>query len=336
MSQNFNRYSYALNNPLKYTDLDGEFLTWSIGRYGFSIGLNFTPIGIPLGFGINVGWSDGGSAGFYGEVGWRVGGTGFGAGATLSQNFTYNFGGGGSWTTNTSVNVYASYGLCNFAASVSYTYGLDKFDWGVNAGINFGGNDAWGIGLNVGYGSSGWTYGVGGYYNPRAWQDNPTYEPDKWNDGGNYYCDEYGNIVDFDLTKQLTNNCYSYALDDIDNGNLWGLQPGSEGGQPIRTAADVTLGYVTNAAISDGQIKKPTFLNKLGFGKRGYYSVYLVSDDGVDYHWYRQDKGGNWSHKPGITPVTNIDKSGHFITNPVNANHGNYNSGGRLLWARRR
>ncbi|RLD69092.1 MAG: RHS repeat-associated core domain-containing protein, partial [Bacteroidetes bacterium] len=24
-SQNFNRYSYALNNPLKYTDPDGEF-----------------------------------------------------------------------------------------------------------------------------------------------------------------------------------------------------------------------------------------------------------------------------------------------------------------------
>ena len=42
------------------------------------------------------------------------------------------------------------------------------------------------------------------------------------------------------------------------------------------------------------------------------------------------------THKPGITPVINVDKSGRFITNPFRANHGNYNNGGRLLWVRRR
>lgn len=62
------------------------------------------------------------------------------------------------------------------------------------------------------------------------------------------------------------------------------------------------------------------FWNKLGFGKRGYYSAYLVIDEGVDYHWYRQDKGGLWSHKPGITPVLNADASRHLITNPAGAN----------------
>ncbi len=132
-----------------------------------------------------------------------------------------------------------------------------------------------------------------------------------------------------------TNNCYSYALDERENGNYWATA-GEAGGQPITTTADLNLDYVTNAAISDGRIKNPTLLNKLGFGKRGYYSVYLVSADGVDYHWYRQDKGGKWSHKPGITPVVNVDASGRLISNPVRANHGIYNNGGTLLWVKQR
>ncbi len=44
-SQNFNRYSYCLNNPLKYTDPSGEFLQYILGGIfggiqGFSIGKN--------------------------------------------------------------------------------------------------------------------------------------------------------------------------------------------------------------------------------------------------------------------------------------------------------
>ena len=89
-TQNFNRYSYALNNPLIYTDPSGEFLTWSIGNGGFRIGFNLTPIGIPLGAGINFGWGDGASLGGYGEVGYRVGGTGFGSGITVSQSLDYS------------------------------------------------------------------------------------------------------------------------------------------------------------------------------------------------------------------------------------------------------
>ena len=331
-TQNWNRYSYCLNNPFRYLDPSGSFLTWSIGRTGFSIGFNFTPVGIPLGLGINIGWAEGFSLGAYGEVGYRVGGTGFGSGATLSQSFDYSFK-NSSWSETTGLSAYASLGPLNASLSISYTHNLTSregsFNWGINVGINLLGNDAFGLGLNVGYGSGGWSYGLGGYYNPYAWNDNPVFEPEEWNDGGNLYIDD-DVIVGYDNTKQLTNNCYSYALDDIDNGNFWGLQPGYAEGKPIQ-AADISLDNVVQAAIADGRIKVPTFLNKLGFGKKGYYSVYLVVDNQKDYHWYRQDKGGSWSHKRGIAPVAN---AGRWIGTPF-ANYGNYKSGGIMLWAKR-
>ncbi len=166
-TQGFNRYSYAMNNPLKYTDPTGNFVTWSISTSGFSIGLNFTPLGVPLGFGINVGFSSGGSIGLYGEVGYRVGGTGFGAGVALSQSINYSFG-GNSWSTSTTVSAYASLGLLNGGASAGIDYDITSNTvnpiWGISAGIGLGGNANSGLGLSVSYGSSGWSAGIGGWY----------------------------------------------------------------------------------------------------------------------------------------------------------------------------
>ncbi|MDP3685025.1 MAG: RHS repeat-associated core domain-containing protein, partial [Ignavibacteria bacterium] len=167
-SQNVNRYSYCLNNPLKFSDESGEFLTWSFGKGSFSIGFNLTPIGIPLGAGLNFGWSNGFSAGGYGEVGYRVGGTGLGSGVTVSQGLNYNFK-HTSWSTTTSEGAYASFGPFNAGANLSQTYNMTNNQWsngwGVSAGIGIG-NDKGGIGFTVGYGSGGWSYGLGGYYNP--------------------------------------------------------------------------------------------------------------------------------------------------------------------------
>jgi hypothetical protein len=41
-----------------------------------------------------------------------------------------------------------------------------------------------------------------------------------------------------------------------------------------------------------------------------------VVDPDNDYHWYRQDADGDWSHKPGGTKVTRKDASGHRIHRP--------------------
>ena len=49
--------------------------------------------------------------------------------------------------------------------------------------------------------------------------------------------------------------------------------------------------------------------------------LYLL---GVDFHWYRLDNNGQWSHKPGETSVTDTDNIGNVITDPRVAPMGFY------------
>lgn len=44
-------------------------------------------------------------------------------------------------------------------------------------------------------------------------------------------------------------------------------------------------------------------------------NVIRINPD-TDYHWYRQNPDGTWSHKPGETEVTNLDASGELIYDP--------------------
>jgi hypothetical protein len=49
---------------------------------------------------------------------------------------------------------------------------------------------------------------------------------------------------------------------------------------------------------------------------QGFRKVCCVVDKNRDYHWYRQDNNGMWSHKPGTRAVTDIDAFGSKIYNP--------------------
>ena len=55
----------------------------------------------------------------------------------------------------------------------------------------------------------------------------------------------------------------------------------------------------------------------------GTYKVALVVSEG-DYHWYRQDADGLWSHKRGLNPVERTDYSGKLIIDPYIADRGDY------------
>lgn len=48
------------------------------------------------------------------------------------------------------------------------------------------------------------------------------------------------------------------------------------------------------------------------------YKVVLFFDsNSEEYHWYRQNYDGTWSHKPGSEAVTDLDESGNIIYNPI-------------------
>ena len=127
----------------------------------------------------------------------------------------------------------------------------------------------------------------------------PIYEPGWWNVP----------------SRQPFNNCYNYATNYRSDTFA---QPGQAAGA-IYTS--LTCGSVGPAAVADDLIDTPAADNAcptLG------HLVALVIWPGVDFHWYRKGRNGWWSHKPGSTPVTNVDSSGNYIFDPRNANRGPY------------
>lgn len=134
----------------------------------------------------------------------------------------------------------------------------------------------------------------------------PLYEPTWWNDGAQ---------------KQLRNNCYNYSTNyrtDTFHQIPGGSQPGAAAGAMY---AALTCASVNPAAVADGLIDSPLANNRCP--KEGHL-VALVIAPNSDFHWYRKGRNGYWTHKPGSTPVTNVDNSGATITDPRTADRGSY------------
>jgi hypothetical protein len=131
----------------------------------------------------------------------------------------------------------------------------------------------------------------------------PPYNPGRWNT---------------DPVVQKNNNCYNYACDKVRSSFS---QPGRGSG---RQFSDFVCGDVSAASIRDGL--------KSVAGATGspppncHYAALVVDPIGPypDYHWYRFDSNGRWSHKPGQTPATDRDNSNLIILNPETADRGEY------------
>lgn len=136
----------------------------------------------------------------------------------------------------------------------------------------------------------------------------PTYDPAKWNT---------------DPNVQGCNNCYNYAC-DIETDNF--AQPGYATGHEYSYPPDCP--GVTNGALSDGLTAGPSATggatDPCGRCSHKVALVIAPGPDFFDFHWYRLDDSGMWSHKPGGGTARNYDNSGNPISDPRTADRGPY------------
>ena len=141
------------------------------------------------------------------------------------------------------------------------------------------------------------------------------YDPKKWNDR------EY---------VRSNHNCYSYAFNHIRGKRDGKAQPGYYANYPPIRESEYNCDAIYKRIKKDNpSIYKVNFEDKCG---KGFYKIFFALSLGfnTDYHFYRQDSNGLWSHKPGRTDATNLDASKKLILNPYKANrdysHLNYST----------
>jgi len=141
-------------------------------------------------------------------------------------------------------------------------------------------------------------------FSPKSGHE-PKYDPDSWN--------SKPHIKD-------NHNCYSYALDDKYGKRKGKAQPGYYANYPPINLNEYNCNDIFKRIWKDNPSIYPTLFNNKC--NKGYYKAFftLSPKNHTDYHFYRQDKNGYWSHKPGRTDVTDKDADGKRIINPVHAN----------------
>jgi hypothetical protein len=142
----------------------------------------------------------------------------------------------------------------------------------------------------------------------------------------------YENKKEFE--EHRNNNCYTYAINQPFNpytnepySEYIQCQPGYLGGKGETPESTIFDKRIIDLARKD--------LKLLGYelvestleeyiDEEVCWKVAFCYDDSCDYHWYRQNFNGTWSHKIGTKPVKNIDEDDNIISNPEKCNRGVY------------
>ena len=119
------------------------------------------------------------------------------------------------------------------------------------------------------------------------------------------------------VTDQRKNNCYDYGTDIVSSTFA---QPGRGSGvckKTDRPCIPHTCANVSKAAESDGLVWHGTELPDALPVSGHYVSLHIWPDS--NFHWLRMDANKYWSHKPGGSPVRNVDNNGDLIDDPAKA-----------------
>jgi len=116
------------------------------------------------------------------------------------------------------------------------------------------------------------------------------------------------------------NNCYAYAFVDMDLNRLSKPQPGFKSSmRPIR-ADNYTCESFIGRVLADNE--DALFLgydSDIAFRNTDCdrHLVFLAVDTvNKDYHFYRRNTDGFWTHKPGSGEVLHVDSKNKLILNP--------------------
>lgn len=127
-----------------------------------------------------------------------------------------------------------------------------------------------------------------------------------------------------------SHNCYMYFLNkknhevvklckkDYPKYNMCRrAQPGYASGFDILRKRDYKCPVIMKRTLKDNPgISKTSFKKKC---KSTHYKGALVVAPNRDYHYYRYNDDGLWTHKPGYKPSTHLDSNNNLIRNPRKA-----------------
>ena len=151
----------------------------------------------------------------------------------------------------------------------------------------------------------------------------PKYEPEKWNN--NIYI-------------RKSHNCYAYALDTINiklinlcktkdkNSNSYFKCSRPQPNNPLGYSDISSCKTIEERMLIDNpKIKKVNKKLNLNEIPKGYYLIALACTKNNDnYHFYRRDSSGLWSHKNGWRKATNKDNKRRLIIDPKYSDRGDF------------
>lgn len=138
--------------------------------------------------------------------------------------------------------------------------------------------------------------------------------------------DSTGAEPTYDPTKPRANNCYTYAIQDFNSY----FTPQSPDGYEARDGcAALSEGVVTDSKGKARVIECPQPEEAPhAMCDNDEYNVMLFRgvmglEFGYDFHFYRQDSNGFYSHQEGKSKATSLDADGKLINDPRSANRKN-------------